>query len=440
MSATIAGRFEVVRRLGSGSFAETVLARDRAADRLVAIKALTRPGNLKAYELFEREAAVLRSLRHQGVPEIFETLRADWNGTPASLLVMEYVEGQSLAEMIDGGRRLAREELLEVLLSLLGVLDYLHGRMPPVLHRDIKPANVIVRPDGTAALVDFGAVRSVFSPPGEHGSTVVGTYGYMPYEQYMGQASPASDLYAVGATVLHVVTGRPPAEFMSSEGQLAVPDELPCGEPLRGVLVRLLRPAPGDRYQNARQVRSALFGEPGTAVAVAGPASVAVATAVSPGVEALLAELPAGPRRMDRAMRRLVKRIAGSPLELMDPRTPPGAPGFDVASAAMVTLFSVITIGILPAVFLSLAATRRRRVTPFVREGIPAFGVIDDMEKVDIGFGEHLTRVRYHFEINGRTHRGSDQVTPWRTERWRVGDRVELLYLPDREFDSIIVV
>jgi len=438
VSGTIAGRFEVVRQLGSGSFAETVLARDLAADRLVAIKALTRPGDLKAYELFEREAAVLRSLRHHGVPEIFATLRADWHGTLASLLVMEYIEGQSLAEMITGGRRLAREELLDLLLSLLGVLDYLHGRVPPVLHRDIKPANVVVRPDGTAALVDFGAVRSVFSPPGEHGSTVVGTYGYMPYEQYMGQASPASDLYAVGATVLHVVTGRPPADFMSSEGQLAVPDELPCGEPLRSVLVRLLRPAPGDRYQSARQVRAALFGEPGTAVALPGPSTTAVT--VSPGVEALLAELPAGPRRMDRAMRRLVRRIAGSTLELMDPRSPRGAPGFDLASAALVTVFSVITIGILPAVFLSLAATRRRRVTPFVREGVPAFGIIDDMDKVDIGFGEHLTRVRYHFEIDGRTHRGSDQVTPWRTERWRVGDRVELLYLPDREFDSIIVV
>jgi serine/threonine protein kinase len=89
----------------------------------------------------------------------------------------------------------------------------LHARVPPVLHRDIKPANVILRPDGAPVLVDFGAVRTVFRAAAEGGSTVVGTFGYMPFEQYMGQASPASDLYALGATLLHVITGRGPAEF-----------------------------------------------------------------------------------------------------------------------------------------------------------------------------------------------------------------------------------
>jgi serine/threonine protein kinase len=125
-------------------------------------------------------------------------------------------------------------------------------------------------------LVDFGAVRNVFQAPGESGSTVVGTYGYMPYEQYMGQASPASDLYALGATFLHLVTGRPPSDFMAEEGHLAVPASLPVGEPMRSVIARLLEPAPARRHPSARAAREALLAAParpsGTAVTAAPPA------------------------------------------------------------------------------------------------------------------------------------------------------------------------
>src|SRR5262249_50605727 len=131
--------------------------------------------------------------------------------------------------------------------------------VPPVLHRDIKPANVILRPDGAPVLVDFGAVRTVFRTAGEAGSTVVGTFGYMPYEQYMGQASPASDLYALAATLLHVITGRGPAEFASGDGVVEVPNDLPGGGVLRGVLAKLLKSSASARYQSAREVREALL-------------------------------------------------------------------------------------------------------------------------------------------------------------------------------------
>ena len=103
-------------------------------------------------------------------------------------------------------------------------------------------------------------VRNVFRAPDEDGSTIVGTHGYMPYEQYMGQASPASDLFALGATFLHLLTGRAPPEFMGSAGRLEVPTGLPFGEPLRSVLVRLLAPAPADRFQSAREARATLLG------------------------------------------------------------------------------------------------------------------------------------------------------------------------------------
>jgi serine/threonine protein kinase len=203
---TIAGRFDIVRAVGRGAFGRTYLAHDRLHGREVALKLLDPRGTAewKARELFEREATVLRGLRHQGVPEIVDATDVEWQGRRSPMLVLEYVAGASLADIIDAGHSMDSADVLRLLLELLGVVEYLHGRVPPVLHRDIKPANVIVRGDGTPVLVDFGAVRQIFLEASEEGSTVAGTYGYMPYEQYMGQASPASDLFALGATFLHL--------------------------------------------------------------------------------------------------------------------------------------------------------------------------------------------------------------------------------------------
>jgi hypothetical protein len=297
-----------------------------------------------------------------------------------------------------------------------------------------------LRSSGSPALVDFGAVRSVFLDPGESGSTVVGTYGYMPYEQYMGQASPASDLYALGATMLHLVTGRPPPAFMTEEGRLQVPDSLPCGELLRAVLARMVRPSPAERFTSAREARAALLGgsaERPVVARVGTPPAPAVAP--SPAVARLLAELPPLPRPATPALRRLARKIAGSTRELMEPSAQPGASGLDGASLGLLGFFSVITAGVLPLWFLSLSLSRRRRVMPFLLRGHPGTATVVEKGEVDIGFGEKLAKVRFEFEADGRLHVGSDQVMPWITDRWPPGQTVHVLYLPDRDYDSIIV-
>ena len=440
----IAERYEVLRPLGQGAFAHTLLARDVRLHRDVALKVLhpRSAADLKAYELFEREAAVLRELRHPGVPAIHAAFRAPWNGAEAAFLVMEYIEGSSVAELIEQRRHLEVDGILHLFIELLGVLDYLHTRVPPVLHRDIKPANLIVRPEGSPALVDFGAVRNVFRAPDEGGSTVVGTYGYMPYEQYMGQASPSSDLYALAATFLHLVTGRAPPQFMSGEGRIEVPATLPCGDPLRGVLVRLLAPSPADRYQSAREARAGLLGiasQPGKVPSTA----VAPREPISPPGLRQLAPLPAallepGPRPLTGETRALMKRVVSNPLQLMSPQEKQSK-GIDIASFLLIGCLSLFTAGILPMWFLSIYLTRKRRSKRFFTEGVPAIARISDMVKRDIGWGEHLMRVRYEFEADGRLHRGSDDVLAFVAELWEPGDTVQILYLPDADCESLII-
>ena len=422
----IGERYQLKRQLGEGSFAATYLAHDRHSEGLVAVKVLdsTRITDLKSLELFEREAKVLGSLRHHAIPEVIELVHAEIGGKSAPCLVMEYVEGESLAALLAQGRHLDRPMVMRLFLELIGVLDYLHTRLPPILHRDLKPANIIVRPDGTPALVDFGSVRANYRPG--DGSTVAGTYGYMAYEQYMGHASPSSDLYGLAATTLHLVTGTPPAGFMTENGRIEVPPDLPCGEPLRSVLTRLLRPAPNERFQTAAEVRDVLLG------AAAEPS--APAKALVPVRRTV--DLPAGPRRMDGATRELYRKIAPGTWRLLNAEQK--SAGVDVGSVVLVGFFSVLTAGILPLWFWSLSGSRRRRVRPFVEAGVVTTATILDMNTEDVGFQVKLMRVRYQFTVGSETVRASDQVLPSVAERWVPGDAIEVLYLPGSDNDSVI--
>jgi serine/threonine protein kinase len=439
----VAERYEVIRPLGKGSFAHTLLARDLRLGRQVALKVLhpRAVNDLKAFELFEREAAVLRELRHPAVPDVHATFRAEWEGAQAAFLVMEYIEGTSLAELIAARRHLELDEVLNLFIELLGVLDYLHSRVPPVLHRDIKPANLILRPDGSIALVDFGAVRNVFRAPDDDGSTVVGTHGYMPYEQYMGQASPASDLYALGATLLHLITGRAPPEFMTTAGRLDVPAGLPFGAPLREILVRLLAPAQADRFQSAREVRAALLGLSATATQP-GTALLHSDSEPEPGVALRLRQvaipLAPAPRVLQGETAELFKKVVYSPWQLMNTASLESGE-YSFLDALMFAFFSLLTIGILPAVFFSLHSSRKKRFKPFLISGLPATARVLDMQSEKIGFDEKLTRVRYEFEADGLRHRGSEQVLPAIASRWDRGDSIQILYLPERDYDSVII-
>jgi serine/threonine protein kinase len=425
------GRYEFVRPLGHGSFGHTLLARERAGGRLVAIKVLDARtiADWKEADRFEREAAVLRSLRHQGIPEVYDLIR-DEQSSATAYLVMEFVDGESLRQMIDEKRLFDPAALLALFLELLSILEYLHARVPPVLHRDVKPANIIVRPNGLPVLVDFGSVRREVLAPDEFGSTIAGTYGYMPFEQYMGQASPASDLYALGATFLHLLTGRPPRDFMTPSGSVEVP-EMSAGDPrLRSVIARLIRASPAERFRSAREVRDALLATSALPV-------VAGASRIAP--QSIPEELHAPvPRAITGATAQLLDRVAPSTLELMDG----SAKRTDKASLfewASLVFFSVLTAGILPMVFISMARARRRRLRRFFQEGIPALAEIISIQVEKISFEATIARVSYQFELEGVLHRDTDQVLPVIAGRWQPGDRIQILCIPELDYDSVII-
>jgi hypothetical protein len=251
-------RYTLRRIIGRGGQGTTWLAVDRDK-REVAIKHLTldAAADWKAVELFEREGAVLRQLDHPGIPRTIDALR-DEEPALRLLLVQEFVPGDTIAQRLATGERWDEARLHSFLLEALDILIYLGEQRPPIIHRDIKPGNLIIRPDGRLALIDFGGVLADMQAP-TGGSTVVGTTGYMPPEQLMGRATCASDLYALGATAIHMHTGRDPSSLPVERMRLRYHDHAHLSPGMTALLDKLTDPTPEDRFQSAAEAREALL-------------------------------------------------------------------------------------------------------------------------------------------------------------------------------------
>jgi len=205
-------RYEILAVQGVGGMGAVYRARDlrfSAVTKIVAVKEMTNTApdpRLRRISIqnFEREANILASLSHLAIPKIFDFFS---EGT-RSYLIMEFVEGQNLERTLEEHHQpFSPEQAVEWALQICDVLNYLHNHKPPVIFRDIKPGNVMLRPDGRLMLIDFG-IAKVF----EHGQrgTMIGTEGYSPPEQYRGAAEPRGDIYALGATLHHLLTARDP--------------------------------------------------------------------------------------------------------------------------------------------------------------------------------------------------------------------------------------
>jgi len=267
-------RYDVVRELGRGSQGVTYLARDRQTGDEVALKVLgvADAHDWKALELFEREIQALRDLDHPGIPRYLGDFELE---DSTRVLVQEYVDGASLADRLASGGSFAPGELDGVARQLLSIAGYIHARTPPVVHRDIKPANILSREDGSIALVDFGGVQTR-APSELGGSTVVGTSGYMPVEQIMGHASPASDLYAIGATLAHLHSGVHPSKMGVREMRLDFEPYVRASPSMLALMRALLEPDVAHRPASAEDALTILEGST-RALVVAADTSVAPA-------------------------------------------------------------------------------------------------------------------------------------------------------------------
>lgn len=434
----IRDRYHVIRVLGTGASAQTLLCTDLKEDRQVAVKELRfqHLDDWRHLDLFTREARVLAMLDHPGVPEVYEVLHDDETQTTL-FLVQEFIDGASLATRMANGPLLGEQEVFDLAVGLLDVLDYLHSRTPPVLHRDIKPSNVLIRKGGDPVLIDFGGVCFGWRPPDHTGTTIVGTSGFMPPEQLLGQAGPTSDLYSLGATLLTLVTGIQPHEFPFETGRIEVPGDLPVRDPLRDLIEAVLRPAPRDRPRSAAAARTILRGE----IAGSGHSLQEVSVPVHTS-----------------GIRRTVPVVGSRGPSFVDLGPPPRDPNGDFADvwrnitsplfptrptqdaplrgypSGLFSILSLITLGVIPLLYGIKVRKRERRYESLFRSGEFTRGWVVSVNRGDI-FGT----CTYDFDVGSVTYRGIMEYSTNLCRFWNEGDTVPVLYESGNPRDSCLV-
>ena len=219
-------KYIYLNKLGKGSQGQVWLAQRKSDGERVAIKQLNVHSvtTWKQYELFKREARILESLNMDGVVPFYEYIEDLEAKPPFVCIIQKFIEGQTLGEMLKAKHRFETEAIYDIIAQVLGILQKLHTHEPLVVHRDIKPSNLMLTPleNGRykVTLLDFGAVANPQVQNG--GSTVAGTYGYMPPEQLMGQAQPASDIYALAALAVEMLSGTSPADIAVCDFKLVI--------------------------------------------------------------------------------------------------------------------------------------------------------------------------------------------------------------------------
>ncbi len=248
-------RYTLVEQVGRGAAGTTYRALDARTGAVVAVKEVPlRLSEPEVTERLEREARVLRELDHDRVPRYVEHFTTGTGKRRTFYLVQSFIEGRSLADEM-AAKRYTEDEVLAILDEVLAILDDLHQLRPPIIHRDVKPGNIIRRTDGRLVLLDFGAVRDIVQDPRIGGSTIAGTYGFMAPEQFRGVATPRTDLYAVGALGVVLLSRKDLLDLVRSDHSLDWEGHVHASEGLRVLLERLLSPSPEMRPASAASAR-----------------------------------------------------------------------------------------------------------------------------------------------------------------------------------------
>ena len=267
----LGGRYELDGVVGRGGMAEVYRARDIRLDRIVAIKTLRT--DLARDQIFQarfrREAQSAASLNHPSIVAVYDTGEDMTSGVPVPYIVMEYVDGRTVRDLLQEGHRLLPERSLEIIDGVLRALDYSH--QAGIVHRDIKPGNVMVTRNGDIKVMDFGIARAMSDAQATMTQTaqVIGTAQYLSPEQARGErVDSRSDLYSTGCLLYELLTGRPP---FTGDSPVAIayqhvrenpvppsrvdPDVPPWAD---GIVLKAMAKSPADRYQTAADMRADL--------------------------------------------------------------------------------------------------------------------------------------------------------------------------------------
>lgn len=252
IGTVIEGKYEILREIGKGGMSVVYLAMDTHLNKQWAVKEIRKRGSGKNDEIVVNsllaEANLMKRLDHPALPRIVDIID---NGVTI-FVVMDYIEGESLDKILKEYGPQPEEKVIVWAKQLCDALSYLHSQKPPIIYRDMKPANVMLKPEGTIKIIDFGIARE-YKEQKMADTTVLGTKGYAPPEQYSGQTDARSDIYALGMTLHHLLTGIDPR---SGEAYAPVRMWNPqLSEGIELIIDKCVQPAAENRYQNCQDLQ-----------------------------------------------------------------------------------------------------------------------------------------------------------------------------------------
>ena len=247
IGSVIDGKYEILRKIGQGGMSVVYLAMDTHLNKQWAVKEIRKKGNGKDDVVIVNsllaEADMMKKLDHPSLPRIVDIID---NGETI-FVVMDYIEGESLDKILLEYGPQPEELVIAWAKQLCDVLSYLHSQKPPIIYRDMKPANIMLKPEGNIKIIDFGIARE-YKEQSMADTTVLGTKGYAPPEQYSGQTDARSDIFALGMTMHHLLTGIDPRG-----GEKYVPVRMwnpELSEGIEIIIDKCVQPAAENRYQN----------------------------------------------------------------------------------------------------------------------------------------------------------------------------------------------
>ena len=253
IGSVVDGKYKILNKVGQGGMSVVYLAMNERANKQWAIKEVRKDG-VQDYEVVKQglivETDMLKKLQHDNLPSIIDVIDND----ETFLIVMDYIEGNPLSKTLKEYGAQSQEDVIRWSKQLCDVLGYLHAQNPPIIYRDMKPSNVMLKPDGKVMLIDFGTAREFKSNRVED-TTCLGTRGYAAPEQYggMGQTDARTDIYCLGATMYHLVTGHNPSEPPYQMYPIREWDST-LSSGLEEIIWKCTRDNPNERYQSCAEL------------------------------------------------------------------------------------------------------------------------------------------------------------------------------------------
>lgn len=257
VGSLVDGKYKILRVVGKGGMSVVYQAVNEKANKIWAIKEVRKDG-VQNFEIVKQnlivETELLKRFNHPNLPSIIDVIDTE----DSFLIVMDYIEGNSLSKAIETSGAQSQKDVIDWAKQLCDVLGYLHSRKPPIIYRDMKPANVMLKPDGNVSLIDFGTARE-FKSSSVEDTTCLGTQGYAAPEQYggHGQTDARTDIYCLGATMYHLVTGHNPSTPPYEMYPIRQWNPL-LSSGLEEIIIKCTQRNPADRYQSCAELMYAL--------------------------------------------------------------------------------------------------------------------------------------------------------------------------------------